>query len=244
MTEIWYNDSTPSQSEIIPKIQNHIIENNLNPVFFYANSNWLKTNFKLNTKCMFSSLIYEYINNSVGKDFIFEKHDLKHPQKNHFDAPHNIIKVYQFLKHPPTEYHVPFCIRSKHLHESSKIEWEIHPGTARCSVLEYITVKKIPIIMFDLFQHVNIPERHYDMRNLTTDDFMKIYRKMRSPIKKLTLDSRYFELSEDHRNVKNFTNHKDWELSIRLNKIFLNNKLCFEKDKDGLWIPILENIRQ
>lgn len=242
MTHIWYNESTPPQSEIIPKIQNHIIENDLNPIFFYTDSNWFVDTYKLDVAEWFTSLVNEYIKNNVGKDFIFEKHDPNHPQENHLNASHNIIKIYQFLKYPPVEYHVPLCVRWGPGIKYPR--WQIHPGTARCSVLKFIQVKKIPVIMFDGFQYVNLPEKRYDMRNFTTDDFKRIYRKMRSPIKKLTLDSKYFELSEDHRNVKNFTNHKDWELSIKLNKIFLNNKLCFEKGKDGHWIPILENIRK
>lgn len=228
------------KEELFNRVSSFIETNDLNPLCFTINSQWIKDNMNIFGKHMLSSIIDNYIKSSKHRWMVFERYSTDEMPESHRHVLHNIIKIYKFLRSSPTRYNVPISATFNYTTNS----WKLHPGATRISVLNYINVSKITLITFNGVEKLNHIPGHVNMRELDFNRFKSIYRNVKCKIIQYKEFSNYFEISEDHRLVKNFTDDMTYRIEVRGNRILVNKVVCFERDSENLWVPILENIRQ
>ena len=236
----YYTYTSSQKEKLFNAVSSFIEERNLNPLCFTINSQWLKDNMKLLRDHQFSNCIDGYINSSKHRSMDFEKYDTNfHLPEKYIDGLHNIIKIYKFLRTSPTRYYAPISARFNY----TVNEWSLHPGTTRISVLEYIDVNEITLIVFNGAEKLNHVPNYENMRDMDFNKFQNMYKNVRCRVIQYKEFSNYFEISEDHRLVENFTNDISYKIDVCENRILVNNIVCFERDLDNFWVPILENIR-
>lgn len=173
----------------------------------------------------------------------------------------DIIKMYQFVIDDPDTYRIPMtiqCSPTSYMAESD-VWVSFHPGSSRMALMFLLTRD----IKFSFFMFKNsIPTSLYykligeldctRLDDLSLEDFEKEL-DLASIIKsdRFIFDGEkndnYFEISEDHQYVKNFTNDKKYTMVVSHDEIYINNIRSFYKYKQPggtLWKIDSENIRK
>lgn len=236
MKVLTVNTSADALALLYKRIYEFISDNDISPVYFYTDSHWIRNSPLM--KHNFSYLITQYTENYINQHQLFKPYSGLRDLSNHNHDLHNIVKIYKFLRNPPTEYRIPIVVSKIDIEKSL---WRTHPGASRLALLEYIDVLKIPIIMIDGYDSIN------NLPNLNKINSLEVIRELYSKIDAdsvcLRFEKNRFELSEDHRVTSEFVNDKAYLVAVLHDKILINNLICFEKN-DGKWLPILENIRK
>lgn len=240
MNELVYR-SSDRYKLISNQIELVIKKKNLQPVLFYTKRDvfynifsdlrktfdrWLSGKIDDYTESLNVNEVRHFENGSKGQD-VFA------------DRSFYIFKMYELLKDPPTEFIVPTTIRLED-------EWITHPGTTKIPLSKFFSKNLIiKILMFKgrneqedkKIQELSLhSESVFDLKSLSAEVLYKVF-KFDSYLGNsiaLNVYDTFFEISEYHQDIPNFTSDKSYDLELTDKHLLVNNKVFCHKH-NNLW---------
>lgn len=183
-------------------------------------------------------LIEKLINNAGSKYITYTSggKDVDYNKDNGVD----FCKIYEFLKNPPDRFYVPTTVTYNMLDNT----WTCHPGTSKIPLIHVLPDNLIiKILMFKgLHPRSDAAIDYLLMSSKSSYQFNKLTDKQISDVLELEkftalsvqlkFDNNIFELSEDHREIPDFTTDNNYTLKITDTEIYINDiLLCVKDDK-------------
>lgn len=152
----------------------------------------------------------------------------------------DFCKIYEFLKSPPDHFYVPTTVTYNALDSV----WIYHPGTSKIPLIHLLPDNLIiKTLMFknlhprsdtaidDLLVSAKSAYRLNELSDTQISDVLEL-EKFTAQNVQLKFDQTIIELSEDHREISNFTTNKNYTLKITDTEIYINDiLLCAKTDK-------------